>query len=276
MRAMQRNPIARRALLATAGLTWSGGARAAEPILIGGTGTATGLLRHLAAAYASRTGDALRIVPSLGSTGGLRALAAGRLDIALTLREPVVDNAALRPRVFGRTPIVLATHRGTPPIMLTAAQAGRLLAGEERAWPDGAPVRLVLRPPAEREWWVLRDGAPELARAAEGGARRSGVVVANTAQDNAQALGAIERSLGLISLGQIFAEGLDLRVVALDGLVPSLGSLRAGTWPYGVVVHTVAHATPRPDAAGFLDFLASRDAAAIAEGFGYDPAVQAA
>ncbi|BDG73900.1 substrate-binding domain-containing protein [Roseomonas fluvialis] len=273
---MQRNPIARRALLATAGFSWVGGARAVEPILIGGTGTATGLMRHLAAAHAARTGDALRIVPSLGSTGGLRALAAGRLDIAVTLREPGPEHAALRARMFGRTPIVLATHRATPPVMLTAAQAGRLLAGEDRAWPDGAPVRLVLRPPAEREWWVLRDGPPELARAADGGARRSGALVANTAQDNAHALGAIEGSLGMISLGQIFSEGLDLRVVGLDGLVPSLGSLRAGTWPYGVVVHIVAQAAPRPDARAFLGFLASRDAAAIAEGFGYDPAVQAA
>ncbi|CAH0307241.1 substrate-binding domain-containing protein [Roseomonas sp. CECT 9278] len=272
---MQRDPIARRALLAMAGLSWAGVARAVEPILIGGSGTATGLMRHLAAAYAAQTGAALRIVPSLGSAGGLRALAAGRLDIAVTLREPGPQGTAVQSRVLGRTPMVLATHRASPPITLSAAQAGRLLTAEERAWPHGGPVRLVLRPPAEREWWVLRDGPPDLARAAQGGARRSGAVVANTAQDNAQALGAIEGSLGLISLGQIFAEELDLRVIGLDGMVPSLGSLRDGSWPYGVVVHIVAQAAPRPDAAGFLSFLASRDAASFAEGLGYDPAAQA-
>jgi phosphate transport system substrate-binding protein len=275
MRAMHRTRLARRALLALAGLSWGGGARAGEPILIGGTGTAMGLVRHLAAAHAARSGDTVRIVPSLGSAGGLRALAAGRLDIALTLRDPGPENAALRSGLLGRTPIVLATHRATPPVMLTAAQAARLLNGDDRAWPDGAPVRLVLRPPTEREWWVLRDGPPELARVADAGARRGGAVVANTAQDNAQALGAIEGSLGLISLGQIFTEGLDLRVIGLDGLDPSLGALRAGSWPYGVAVHMVVQAAPRPEAEAFLRYLASPEASAIAEGFGYDPAVQA-
>jgi phosphate transport system substrate-binding protein len=204
------------------------------------------------------------------------ALAAGRLDIALTLRHPGGEQAAQRHRVLGRTPIVLAAHRAIPPAMFTAAEAGRLLAGEDRIWPDGSPVRLVLRPPAEREWWVLRDGPPELARAADAQVRRGGAVVANTAQDNAQALGAIEGSLGLISLGQILAEGLDLRVLGLDGVVPSVHGMRAGAWPYGVVVQAVSHAAPRPEVEAFLAFIASAEAAAILEGLGYDPAARAA
>lgn len=273
---MPFNGFPRRALFAAAGLGWTSTARAAEPVLIGGTGTATGLLRHLAGAQAARAGGAFRIVPSLGSAGGLRALAAGRLDIALTLREPGPENAAQRHRILGRTPMVVATHRATPTTNLTAAQAGRLLAAEDRAWPDGAPARLVLRPQAEREWWALRDGPPELTRAAEGPARRMGALVANTAQDNAQALGTIEGSVGLISLGQILSEDLDLRVVGLDGVAPSLARLRDGTWPYGVVIHIVVQAAPRPEVEAFLGFLASGEAAAICAGLGHDLAAQGA
>lgn len=273
---MPSRPFPRRALLAAAGLGCAGGAHAAEPVLVGGTGSATGLLRHLAGAQAARTGGAFRIVPSLGSAGGLRALAAGRLDIALTLRDSGPENAALRPRVLGRTPVVLATHRATPSANLTVAQAGRLLAAEDRTWPDGAPARVVQRPPAEREWWALREGPPELARALDGSARRIGALVANTAQDNAQALGAIEGSFGLIQLGQILAEGLDLRVVSLDGVAPSLAGLRDGTWPYGVVIYLIVHAAPRPEVEAFLRFLGSAEAAAICTGLGYDFAAQGA
>jgi ABC-type phosphate transport system substrate-binding protein len=83
---------------------WS--ALAEEAVRIGGTGSGTALLGKLAALYLEARPDTrIQIMsPSLGSTGGLRALAAGRIDIVVSGRyrlakpvylvtRPQADNA---------------------------------------------------------------------------------------------------------------------------------------------------------------------------------------
>ena len=62
-----------------------GPANAAETIKIGGTGSALGDMTRLAEAYMRANPDTKVVVlPSLGSAGGIKALRAGAIDIALT------------------------------------------------------------------------------------------------------------------------------------------------------------------------------------------------
>ena len=58
-------------------------AQAAETRLrIGGTGAALGVMSRLAAAFAEQEpGVAVEVLPSLGSSGGIRALGEGAIDI---------------------------------------------------------------------------------------------------------------------------------------------------------------------------------------------------
>jgi phosphate transport system substrate-binding protein len=248
-------------------------ARASEAVTLGGTGSGIGLLQDLTARHAESSGRRYEIVPSLGSASGLRALVAGRLDIALTLQDAGASDAdaALRRLTVGRTPVVIATRVGPLPRMLTAAEAGRLLTGQDRAWPDGTPARVMGRLSSEREWHALRQGPEALARAADGPPPGSGHVVSSTAQENARAIAAVEGSIGVITLGQVLAEGLDLQAVVLDGVVPGLEALRAGAWPLAMVLQATARAEARPAVRELLDFLASPAAAARMEALGYDP-----
>lgn len=272
------SPLARRALLALPVLAVPVPARAADIVTLGGTGSGIAVLADLAQRHAAAGGAGYRIVPSLGSAGGLRALAARRLDVALTLHDPGAGggDVALQSLPLGRTPVVLATQGGPMPRHLSAEQAARLLTGQDRAWPDGAPARLVGRTASEREWQALRNGPEALARAAAGPPPGGGHVVSSTAQDNAGALAAIEGSIGVITLGQILAERLDLRLVVLDGVVPGLETLRAGAWPVAVMLQASFRADSRPAVQDLMGFLASPAGATRLEALGYDPAGRAA
>jgi phosphate transport system substrate-binding protein len=246
----------RRVVLVAAASTLAGirTARAQVTTLAGGTGAATRLIARLAQECADLHGSRIEVVPSLGSAGGLRALAANRIHVAVTLNGPGDPGHGFWSFPLGRSPIVFVSHPGVPRFDLDPEAMARLLVGEERRWPDGTPVRVVHRPPSEREWHALRDGPPALRRV-PGAALREGDLVASNSQDNARLLGSLTGSLGLMSRSQIAAEELDLTEHSLSGATGGLDALRSGAWPFGITIHVVY----RPDAPErvrhFMNFL---------------------
>lgn len=206
----------------------------AGPIRIGGTGVVVALsdaVRELLAAAAPDI--VLRIVPSLGSAGGIAALKAGAIDIAFSLRPPTEREGArdLEWREIGRSPIAVVTNTGAPVEGLSLEELFRILAGEVTTWPTGETIRLVRRPQVETTLTLLAHAfGPRMAEALERLSQRPGIAIAATDQDNAEALEARPDSLGFMQLGQLLGERRRLRVLALDGVVPGVDALRSGAW----------------------------------------------
>ncbi len=104
-------------------------AAAAQAVRAGGTGAALGVVEAVAAAYAaSPGGQAIRVLPSLGSSGGLRALDAKAIDLALIARRltPAETQAGLREAACLRTPYALVTSHHAPPPSLSQDDILRL------------------------------------------------------------------------------------------------------------------------------------------------------
>jgi phosphate transport system substrate-binding protein len=82
------------------------------------------------------------LVPSLGSAGGIKALAAGAIDVALSGR-PVKDEErakGVEPREWVRSPFVFAVHLASPTDAVTLDHAVAVYAGMVTTWPDGTPL----------------------------------------------------------------------------------------------------------------------------------------
>ena len=85
----------------------------AETVRISGTGGAIGGMRLLAEAFRkAEPGVDVIILPSLGSSGGIRAVLAGRLDIGLSARPLSPEEMAQGPRqtAYARTAFVFAVN----------------------------------------------------------------------------------------------------------------------------------------------------------------------
>lgn len=264
----------RRALAAIAGGALFALTARAQPAALraGGTGSAIGTMRMVADALGrSRgAGDVLSLVPNLGTSGALKALQAGAIDLAFVARplKPEEKATGLTSLEYGRSPFVIVTNRADLK-SLTRARLAELVSGRAPAWPDGQPVRLVLRPRSDGDSALLAAMSPDVARALEAAQARPGMVVAATDQDAADEAERLPGSLGTSTLSLTLSEHRRLALVAIEGVAPSVKTLADGTYPYQKSFFLVTRGAPSGLAKQFVEFVRSREGRAILEANGH-------
>ena len=183
---------------------------------VGGSGAGLGGIGLLAPGLA-RQGLEVRLVPGLGSAGGLRALRAGLVDVAVIASvagvPPAQDGLAIT--AHARTPVVFATHSGTAAESLSMAEAVAMVAGRVTRWADGRLVRLSRRPDADTDTLALANLSAEMAQAVSALQRQPGVISAGSDHDQAEALEVVPGTLGVLGLSLILSEGRPLKVLPL-------------------------------------------------------------
>ena len=225
----RRTALAAAAALFAAGRAPSSLASSGPPVRIGGTGGALGTVRALAEVHRRRDPAAaeMRLLPSLGTSGGIAAVLEGAADIAVAGRPPndAERAAGARHAPFARTPFAFATRAGGAAIRAVALDdVARIYAGELAEWPGGAPIRVVRRPASDSDTLTLAALSPAMARAVAAAQRRPGLVTAGTDQDNADALEAVHDSFGAITLAQFLSCLLYTSPSPRDGLLSRMPS----------------------------------------------------
>ena len=271
---MKTTMIVRCAVVLFAILATTLGEAGAHTIRIGGTGAPLAALRHLGDAFATwHPGAVVHVLPSMGSSGGLRALGDGAIDLAISARPPREDeaaNAALTVFPFVATPLVVVTsHDDQSGLGITDVTA--MFAGDLAAWPDGLPVRAILRPETESDVRILTAAFPELEAAFAAARRRPEVPVATDDQQNMELAATIVGSLTFGTLLQVRSEDVPLHVLPLNGVEPSIEALEAGQYPVVKQFFLVVRADARDVVHEFVAFARSDAALAIMRRLGAAP-----
>ena len=236
-------------------------AAAAEPLRVGGTGAAFGLLQRLGDAFSARSGIKVVNVPSLGSSGAIRALAENKLDVVVSGRPLTSDEIAqgLVAAAVLRTPYFIVSSHGNP-IELSSADLAALYAKPAATWPDGAPVRVILRPRSDSDSDLMAALFPGMGDALEAARRRPEVPTAATDQDNLELAERIPNSLTGMTATQFETEGHHhLRPVTLDGVEPSFANYENGRYRYGKNLYLITRSAGGPDVGRFLEFVRSAE-----------------
>lgn len=257
------------ALLATIALCSAGNPGAAEKgvvIKAGGTGGALGGMKQVASAFEKKhPGVMVSFAPSLGSGGGIKAVLAGSIDLALSAR-PLSDDERKLGAVdveYARTPFIFVTSRKGERPGLALRQVAAIYAGEMKAWPDGSPIRLILRPAGDADTALLRSMSPEMDAAVRAALSREGMVMAVTDQENADIIGRIRGGFGATTLAQLLAERRPLKALSLDGVEPGLAALARGAYPYAKIFFAITGPKASRGTRDFIAFLHSPEARAI-------------
>ena len=230
----------------------------AETLRIGGTGAMTEMLRQIAPAFEAETGITLQVVPSLGTSGGNAAVADGVIGISVAGRDLKTKEAdrGLRVAATFRTPFGLVTSRpGTE--HLKSTEIAGIYSADKSVWPDGTPIRIVLRPADESDNLVLGELFPGMTNAIKRMRTRNDLSIAATDQDNAEMAEKTKNSHVGATFTQMTTEKRNLQFVTIDGVAPSLENYESGSYPYGKTLYFVVPAQISPQATAFLSFMAT-------------------
>lgn len=210
------------------------GSAAAEVIRVGGTGSGLGTIRLLGDAFEKlHPRHRVEVLPALGSSGGLKALRAAQLELAISNREPSAEDRAvgLKGQRFASTALALVTHAEVPATAMTRQRLADLLSGREARWPNGKAVRLVLRPPSDSDTKLLASLSPEVDAALKQAQARPGMVIAQTDTEAADYIERTPHAFGASTVAQVNSEKRRLNILSLDGLPASTALVEAGQYP---------------------------------------------
>jgi phosphate transport system substrate-binding protein len=229
-------------------------------VRVGGTGSGSALVQRLVEDYRKiRPGVNFEVVmPVLGTSGSLRALAVRRIDVAVLGRPPKPeeqrDTLAVTP--WAETPLVLATSSGKRANGFTAATLAGILRSRGN-WDDGAHIHLVLRQPGEIDNEILSSLSPEVKSTLEAALRKPAATIAVTDLDAVDLLTRTPGSLGTTTLGMIKISGCPLTALPFNGVAASLQSLRNGSYPLAKKLYLAHERTLDGPAADFVAWLQS-------------------
>ena len=112
----------------------------AETVTIGGTGAGLGTMSLIGKAFEKLHPEhSIKVLPSLGSSGGIKALQSGALQIAVSTRDvaPEEKAAGLSATQYGTTAFVFVGHAKTPPLALTKENIADIYSGKQHSWSNG-------------------------------------------------------------------------------------------------------------------------------------------
>ncbi len=222
--------------------------------------------KELVEAFQKRNPDAAIdvITEDLGTTGGIKALDAGRVNMVLAARalRPDEKNGNLH-RPLGRAPVVFAVHKNVGVTGLKQSELCDLYQGKVASWRDvgGARVNVALLTRNEDEGTkeAVRTSLScfkslrESADAAVLG--RSTAMVAKLRWDAG--------TIGMTQLDAAEHSGGAFSAIAIDGVAPSLEAVRSGKYRMVEEYALVTRGEPQGVARRFVEFAASADAVKI-------------
>jgi len=234
---------------------------AGEAVRIGGTGMGLAAMRLLGEDLQQQHPDvSVQVLPSLGTPGGIEALADGAIDIAIAsrpLKPPERDKGVREASCMTTAMVFVSSHPRPGGIELL--RIPELYSNPSPTWPDGTPLKIILRSRTGSEHPYLIQAIPGMEKALEAAFARPGIPVGATDQENVDLAQHVPGSLSVATLMQIAAERPGVRMLALDGVQPTVDTVEDGSYPFPLRVCLLLPTKPSPDAVRFIAFANSEE-----------------
>lgn len=248
----------------------------ASVLRMAGSGAVGPLARALCAAFEGHQLNTAHLRPlvedSIGSGGGVRAVADGAVDLGLLSRPLTESEQRLGLLLFpaGTDAVVLAANQDLPLGEVQGPLLRELLSGARRALDSGAPVTALLRDPSESANLALDAAVPGMTQArAQGYAQGLRVLYRDEAM--VAALFGARSGLGLTSLALLHEARVPLKVLRFEGREPSVDAIALGRWPLLRQLWFAARPDRSERVRPWLAFAATAEGRALIEAARYLP-----
>lgn len=247
-------------------MTLSSGA-GAQSLTVVGTGDGLDMLRAVAAVYRAEKGGDVIFPASIGSGGGIAAVAAGSERLARVAR-PLKETeraAGLIAIPIAQLPTAIIVHPGVGVSALTSEQLVSIFRGEITDWSavGGKPgkIKVVRREEANSSLQVLRASMPGWKDLQITTLSKTAV----TTQDAIETVDRVEGSIGFVPYSTSLLP--DAIVLRIDGRAPTDEG-----YPSAALLQFVYRGEIAPEAREFVAFVRSNEGFRLLEAYGAVPA----
>ena len=240
-----------------------------EILMITGTGSSIGAMQRMGEVFQKKYPNVtVNMLPSIGSTGGIRVVKEGKIDIGFSSRplKPDERSMGIIEEPYGCTAFIFGVQESNPTNGLTLAEIEDIYARKRKTWSDGTPIRLVLRPISDGFTVYLESINPRLKSASEQAHSIPGVFIGMTDQDAADQIEKIPGSFGTTSASLVASEKRRIKALSVDGTAPTLSNISissgisAGRYPYTMTMSLVYRKDKYKGAVkDFIEFVFSKD-----------------
>lgn len=239
----------------------------ADTISVGGTGSAMGIMQLLGDAFSKLNPEhKIRILPSLGTSGGIQALKSGAIEIAIASRElKPQESTDVMTLELGKSPFIFIAHAKVKENNITQPQVHRIYSGQQPTWSDGSPLRPILRPLSDSDSVLLQKISPETEAALKLAHAREGMSIAITDTDAVDMVEKVRGSFCTSTLVLVAAENRGVKILSLDGVMPSIKAVSEGKYKYTKTFHLLHGTKASESTRKFVAFILSASGKAILE-----------
>lgn len=241
-----------------------------QTIRITGSLTCQPLLKTMAAQYKKAHPNVNFLYPTgAHSAAGVQGAKDGTADIGAVSRDLTPEETALGLKFYllSNDGLVIATNTNIKIKQITSAQVVGIYSGTITNWKDvggtDKPIIVLDRSEDESAKIILRKyvlgTAPNVPTAS----------VMFLESDMITALSNTSDSIGFLSYGACVSQSLNLNVLKLDGVTPSVSALRSGNYkmvrPLGILLKK----NPAPGTIDFVNWITSKEGRAYMNRKGY-------
>jgi phosphate transport system substrate-binding protein len=247
-------------LLVAGQLTANPALAAPGKLTLTGTGSAIGVMQILGREFRKKHPDTvIEVLPSIGSSGGIKAAREGKIDLGLSARQlKPEERTGTVEEAYGRSAFVFAVNSEVPDNGVTLKEIEEIYLGKRTTWRDGSPIRLVLRPVHDSYSIYLAGINRGLKTASDKSHTIPGVFVGSTDNEAALQIEKTPGAFGVTSACLITAEQRKIKTLAVDGKMPTLANAASGAYPYTMNLYLVYRQDSRnPALKQFVDFIFS-------------------
>lgn len=248
-------------------LLFPGICTATETIRINGSGSALDMMKPMIAAF-QKNNKNVRIVMEkpLGSSGAVKALLAGALDLVLSSKplKPEETAKGAQLQVYGKTPLVLIANNKVRKADVTTKELEDIYSGKSTKWPDGEAIRLALRPQEDIDSKIISSLSPGMANAMSSARSRPGMIISVTDPEAYTTVSVTPGGFGATGMTSIISEKLQVSSLTLNGVAASPKTLAGGTYPLSKEISIVTTPKTPPAAHKLISFILSPQGRAIA------------
>jgi phosphate transport system substrate-binding protein len=237
-------------------------------LVVPGSGSCEIILKELASSYQDlNPGSSVSIPPSIGSTGGVKAVGEGQASIARVGRRPKQSESQyeLEYRGFARDALVFAVGKGVTGVEnLTAQEILAIYDGTITSWDEvGGPdreINLIVREKNETTRKLVGKVLPGFSENPE-------PVQAKVVFRDFEVLELLKKfpnSIGYTTMSNLLGSEEMVTVLKYNGVQADAASLVSGAYPFSLEMGFVFKSERMTTAArDFLDFATGPEAAAV-------------